>query len=300
MLLARLSAAVGRHAKVIVAAWLAVLVGGGYFALHQQDRLQGGGWEVPGSQAKRANQLIQSFNGYSVAGLAVVVSAPTQSTAAATIDANRYRATICCAPPSSLLAAFGTAPADIAATIARDARDPAAFARDVRNAQPPGDSSAAFATGKALSNLCADVIQLQKPSDAGAVAASVPPEWKPLVLSPETTAPITAAACRVWGVPSAPASQRAPVRSSIPTIVFVDEWDHVIYPGEGQGIAKNLGNARLYTFPGLDHLALLNFSARDVSCPQSIATAFFAQPAAFPSAGCVASMPELQLAPATR
>jgi len=295
-LLERLGTTVSRHRKGVLVAWVAVLVAGGYFALHQQDNLQGGGWEVPGTQAQRANELIRGFNGYSIAGLAIVVTAPTQGSAKATIDGNRYRATICCAPASSPVAAFGSDPALIAAKIERDARDPSSIARDIATTQPLPTVSP-FATGKALSNLCADVIQLQTPAEIRAAAASVPKEWRPLVLSPETTPPLTLAACRVWGVPPAPRSQRAPVTSSIPAIVLVDEWDHVIYAGEGRGIAKNLRNARLYELPGLDHIALLNFLGRDVSCPQGIVTAFVARPTAFPVGGCTKSMPEPRLAP---
>ena len=295
-LLERLGTSVSRHRKGVLAAWLAVLVAGGYFALHQQDNLQGGGWEVPGTQAQRASELIRGFNGYSTAGLAVVVTAPTQGSAKATIDGNRYRATICCAPAASPVAAFGSDPALIAAKIARDARDPSSIGRDVAKTQPLPEVSP-FATGKALTNLCADVIQLETPAELSAAAASVPNEWRPLVLSPDTTPPLSRAACRVWGVPAAPASQRAPVTSSIPSIVLADEWDHVIFPAEGSTIAKNLGNARLYAVPGLDHIALLNFLARDVSCPQSIVTGFLARPTAFPTGACTKSMAEPPLAP---
>jgi hypothetical protein len=296
VLLSRLAVSVSLHRKAVLAVWAALIVGGGYFALHQQDNLQGGGWEVPGSQAKRANQLLRGFNGYSVAGLAIVVSAPTSGSSTTSIDGKRYRAMICCLPASSLFGAFGTEPAQIAAQIARDARVPGALASDVRSAQPPGDTTGPFATGKTLSNLCADVIQLQTPAEIAAAAASVPPGWRALVLSPQTTPP-TAAACKLWGVPPAPRSQRAPVKSSIPAIVFTDEWDHVIYPGEGSRIATKLGNARLYEFPGLDHIALLNFLARDVSCPRQIALAFLAQPSVFPGSVCASTMVEPPLAP---
>jgi hypothetical protein len=297
VLLARLASSVNRNRKRVLAIWLAVIVGGAWFSLHQQDHLQGGGWEVPGSQAKRANELIRTFNGYSVAGLAVVVHAPKTATATATVNGDRYRALACCAPPGSLIAAFGEAPSVVAARIARDARSDAALARDVAAAQPHGDSQSQFAAGKALSNLCADVIQLTKRSEVTAAAASVPAGWRRLVLSTETTPPLTEASCRVWNVPSAPASQRAPVRSDIPTIVFADEWDHVIHPLEGKQIAGDLGNAHLYQFPGLDHLALLNFLARDVSCPRQIAIAFLDRPTSFPSGACIASMPEVAVGP---
>jgi hypothetical protein len=294
-LLMRLGSWVSAHRVAVLGAWLAVIVAGGYFALHQQDNLQGGGWEVPGSQAKRANELIAGFNGFSVAGLAVVVSAPTAGEGKVVVDGDAYRRMICCAPASSIFGAFGSEPADIAAQIARDAESDEALARDVAATQPPGPSSTAY--GKALSNLCADVLGHMTAGDAFDVAATVPRAWRGLVVDPETVPPLTAAACVEWGVPPSPAAQRAPVTSDLPAIVFADEWDHVIYPGEGREIAKTLGNAKLYELPGLDHIALLNFRARDVECPQKIALAFVDEPASFPSGACTTAMAEPSLAP---
>jgi len=296
-LLARLATSMNQHKRVVLGVWLVLIVGSLWFALHQQDHLQGGGWEVPGSQAKRANELLRSFNGYSVAGLAVVVDAPIAGNKKTSVSGDRYRMLICCAPTTTLFGAFGSNQADIAAKIARDG-SPDALALGMAYAQPPGNTNSLFATGKTLSNLCADVIQLEKPSEIEAVAASVPPAWRALVRNAETTAPVTAAACKVWGVPPSPRSTRAPVRSSIPTIVLTGEYDQVIYPGEGRDIAKALRNARLYSFPGLSHITMLNFRAQDTSCPRKIAVTFLDRPGAFPASGCIASMREASLAPA--
>jgi hypothetical protein len=295
VLLMRLGSWVSGHRKAVVGAWVAVILAGGYFAAHQQDNLQGGGWEVPGSQAKRANELLRGFNGFSVAGLAVVVSAPTAGDGKLVVDGDRYRQLVCCAPASSILGAFGREPADVAAQIARDAGSDEELAKDVAAAQPPGPSSTAY--GKALSNLCSDVIGLTTAGDVYDVAATVPPAWRPLVENPETVPPLTALSCVEWGVPPGPASQRKPVKSGVPAIVFANEWDHVIYPGEGVGIAQTLGNAKLYRLPGLDHIALLNFRGYDVSCPRKIALAFVDSPASFPSGACTTAMSEPSIAP---
>jgi hypothetical protein len=294
-LLMRLGSWVSRHRVAVVGAWGAVILAGGYFAAHQQDNLQGGGWEVPGSQAKRANELLRGFNGFSVAGLAVVVSAPTAGDGKVVVDGDAYRRSICCAPASSILGAFGSEPADIATKIARDAKSDTALADDFASAQPPGPSSTAY--GKALSNLCADVIGLTTAGEVFDVAASVPAAWRSLVENPETVPPLTAPACLEWGVPPGPASERDPIRSKVPAIVFANEWDHVIWPGEGAAIAQMLGRAKLYRLPGLDHIALLNFRGSDTSCPRKIALAFVDDPASFPSGACTTAMPEPSVAP---
>jgi uncharacterized membrane protein YdfJ with MMPL/SSD domain len=57
--LARLAAAVSRRRRTVFAVWVALLVAGGWFSLHQSDHLSGGGWEVPGSPSVRVTDAIQ-------------------------------------------------------------------------------------------------------------------------------------------------------------------------------------------------------------------------------------------------
>ena len=59
--LARLAAAVSRRRRAVVAVWLALLLAGGWFSLHQGDHLSGGGWEIPGSASVRASRLLDRF-----------------------------------------------------------------------------------------------------------------------------------------------------------------------------------------------------------------------------------------------
>src|SRR5437763_1539338 len=59
--LARLAASVSRRRRAVVGVWLALLVAGGWFSLHQGDRLSGGGWEIPGSTSVRASKLLDRF-----------------------------------------------------------------------------------------------------------------------------------------------------------------------------------------------------------------------------------------------
>src|SRR6476661_4200177 len=57
--LARLAGAVARRRRAVFAVWVALLAAGGWFSLHQNDHLSGGGWEVPGSPSIRVADAIQ-------------------------------------------------------------------------------------------------------------------------------------------------------------------------------------------------------------------------------------------------
>jgi uncharacterized membrane protein YdfJ with MMPL/SSD domain len=72
--LARLAAVVSRRRRTVVAVWLALLVGGGWFSLHQNDRLSGGGWEVPGSASVRVVDALDQFPGVTPPAFTVLVT----------------------------------------------------------------------------------------------------------------------------------------------------------------------------------------------------------------------------------
>jgi uncharacterized membrane protein YdfJ with MMPL/SSD domain len=57
--LARLAGVVSRRRRAVFAAWLALLAAGGWFSLHQNDFLSGGGWEVPGSPSLRVADTVE-------------------------------------------------------------------------------------------------------------------------------------------------------------------------------------------------------------------------------------------------
>ena len=61
--LARLALAVTRRRRTVVVVWVALLVAGGWFALHQTDHLSGGGWEVAGSESVRVGSMLKEFPG---------------------------------------------------------------------------------------------------------------------------------------------------------------------------------------------------------------------------------------------
>src|SRR5581483_4556840 len=57
--LARLAALVSQRRRAVFVVWIALLAGGGWFSLHQNDHLSGGGWEVPGSPSLRVTDAVQ-------------------------------------------------------------------------------------------------------------------------------------------------------------------------------------------------------------------------------------------------
>ncbi|MDX6466028.1 MAG: putative drug exporter of the superfamily, partial [Gaiellaceae bacterium] len=74
--LARLAALVSRRRRAVVAAWLVLLLAGGWFTLHQSDHLSGGGWEVPGSQSVKVADALDEFPGVTPPAFTVLVTDP--------------------------------------------------------------------------------------------------------------------------------------------------------------------------------------------------------------------------------
>jgi len=69
------------HFRLVLAAWIVVVLALGFFAPRVETALSGAGWEASGSQSTQARTLIdQNFHGLSSSALEVVVHAPTQTT----------------------------------------------------------------------------------------------------------------------------------------------------------------------------------------------------------------------------
>jgi RND superfamily putative drug exporter len=84
--LGRLADVVTRRRGLTVALWAAALVGCAWFALHQSDRLSAGGWEVPGSESQRADDLLERFPDSTSADLSVLISARSAAAVSARLD----------------------------------------------------------------------------------------------------------------------------------------------------------------------------------------------------------------------
>src|SRR5919204_2290035 len=73
-LLARLADAASRRRRLVIGAWLAILLGASWFSLHQSDRLSGGGWDVPGSSSVRVAGELDAFPNFSSPALSILVT----------------------------------------------------------------------------------------------------------------------------------------------------------------------------------------------------------------------------------
>jgi len=90
--------------------------------------------------------------------------------------------------------------------------------------------------------------------------------------------------CPAWNVPPAPPSQRAVVRSSVPTLVLAGSFDTLTSEANARHAASSLPNARLAVIPGEGHV-VLNTSR----CASRVFTSFLADPGA-PATDCVARL----------
>ena len=86
----RLGRYTATHFRVVVAGWLLVAIGLGFFAPKVETALSGAGWETTGSQSVQARDLInKDFAGLSSYALMVVVYSPT-----ATVSSPGFRQTV--------------------------------------------------------------------------------------------------------------------------------------------------------------------------------------------------------------
>jgi len=72
--LTRLAATVSRHRRAVVAVWLVLLAAGGWFSIHQNEHLSGGGWEVPGSPSLRTAGALDRFPGVTPPAFTLLVT----------------------------------------------------------------------------------------------------------------------------------------------------------------------------------------------------------------------------------
>lgn len=93
--------------------------------------------------------------------------------------------------------------------------------------------------------------------------------------------------CKLWHVQQAPAAQKQPVVSDIPTLVLSDEYDPITPPSNGRLAAQTLKNSYYFLFPGLGHGA--EYSS---PCVDGIISAFDDNPAQRPSDACIVNMGE--------
>jgi uncharacterized membrane protein YdfJ with MMPL/SSD domain len=75
LLMSRLAGFLGRHRRLVLAAWIAAVVVAFPIASHQTDHLTGGGFDVPGSQSDAVSESLERDFGGDANGIAVLLRA---------------------------------------------------------------------------------------------------------------------------------------------------------------------------------------------------------------------------------
>ena len=94
------------------------------------------------------------------------------------------------------------------------------------------------------------------------------------------------AVCAQWGVDPAPAAEKEPVVSDVPTLILTGEFDPITPPAWARLAAETLANHYYYEFPGLGHGIM-----RSNRCGFQIGLQFLNDPSTEPDASCVDELP---------
>src|SRR3954468_19593227 len=78
----RLAQFLGRRRRLVVAAWVVIVLLALPFASKQTEHLTGGGFDVPGSQSMKVSEAVQDQFGSQAGGIAVVLQAAPGASAA--------------------------------------------------------------------------------------------------------------------------------------------------------------------------------------------------------------------------
>jgi pimeloyl-ACP methyl ester carboxylesterase len=95
--------------------------------------------------------------------------------------------------------------------------------------------------------------------------------------------------CALWRTTFASATERSAVRSDIPTLIFVGEFDVRTPPEHARLIASTLTEALVYELPGHSH-------GGRPPCLRTIMQQFLNDPSRTPDASCIGQMPRIAFA----
>ena len=93
--------------------------------------------------------------------------------------------------------------------------------------------------------------------------------------------------CQAWNVPAAPAAQKQPLSSTIPTLILDGEYDPITPPSNGELAQATLPNSYRFVFPAMGHAVLFSDS-----CPEAMVSGFFNHPQQKPDDFCISGMAE--------
>lgn len=155
-------------------------------------------------------------------------------------------------------------PLAIDAAAARDAKRLAAIVAPPAGSDTAGElvppEKARIALGLWLSVECSERAAFAKPPESEACA-----EWPVEICTRlERQLQSLRAACKAWPVKPISAAAHAPVRSTIPTLIFTGEYDPITPTVWGERAAQTLEHSQVLTVPGGGH------TIAQEPCPMSI------------------------------
>lgn len=136
--------------------------------------------------------------------------------------------------------------------------------------------------GMYYSTICAEDASFERADDVLAAGAQLPPQ---IAAALRKTAMQTLGDCRVWDVPAAAASDKLPVVSDIPALLFSGAYDPITPPAWSEAAAQFLSASWHFAFPAVGHGALGNSD-----CANQLARSFLSQPKAEPASNCVTAL----------
>lgn len=95
--------------------------------------------------------------------------------------------------------------------------------------------------------------------------------------------------CDQWGVDPAPAADKEPVASDVPTLILTGEFDPITPPAWGRLAAETLSKHYYYEFPGLGHGIM-----RSNRCGFQIGLQFLNDPYTEPDSSCLDAVPGVE------
>jgi pimeloyl-ACP methyl ester carboxylesterase len=92
---------------------------------------------------------------------------------------------------------------------------------------------------------------------------------------------IEQAQCEAWDVGRSPRRERKAVRSAVPTLILVGEYDPTTPPADGRLAAETLSNSYFFELPGIGH------DATALECPRLVRNRFLDDPSTSPDHRCL-------------
>jgi len=93
--------------------------------------------------------------------------------------------------------------------------------------------------------------------------------------------PLAYEVCANWDAGVADALESEPVRSSVPALIMTGQYDPIVPPAFGEGVASTLEEASFYVFPGVSH------GASGTECATQLMLDFLDDPSATLDAACL-------------